>query len=78
MGTAPLFVTTKLPDVERLRAAAALDCDTGLPHDANASMLLRRLKIYDFRVPAPELPRHDVISYCAHCFADFVLSRGAS
>ena len=48
---------------------------TGLPKDADASMLLRRLRVYDFRVRLPPLAGGGVVDYCPRCFADFVLSR---
>ena len=46
----------KLHDLQNLENAAADNLGTGQPTDSDASMLLRRLKIYWFtlRVEAPE------------------------
>ena len=53
---------------------AAIDARTGRPYDADASMLLRRLKIYRFtqrvRKPAQRFP------FCACCFSRLVLQQG--
>ena len=72
-GTAPIFVTCKLPDLEWLESLAAVDEKTGRPYDADASMLLRRLKIYRFakRVakPACKFP------FCASCFSKLLLQQ---
>ena len=75
-GTSPIFVTTKLDDVRRLESAASIDPDTGRPGDSEASMILRRLKVYRYteRIakPPPGLP------YCARCFAELVLNQSSS
>ena len=55
-GTAPIFATTKVQDVDALRRAAEyIDPVTGLPANGDASMVLRRLKIYKYtgRMPKP-------------------------
>ena len=49
-GTSPIFVTTKLADVEKLSQWAATDPDTGVPYDGDASMICRRLKVYHIRM----------------------------
>ena len=70
-GSAPLFVTTKACDMQRLEAWAALNPRTGSPWDANASMVFRRLKVYQFTQP---LPKPDAaIPFCARCFATLIL-----
>ena len=73
-GSAPVFVTGKLSDVERLDEAAAVNPVTGQPSDAEASMVRRRLKVYPFRtrIPKPE-PQ---VPYCGHCFAELVCQYG--
>ena len=70
-GTAPISVTCKLPDQEWLESKASIDPWTGRPSDADASMLLRRLKIYRFtkRMPRPVTQ----FASCAGCFSDLVL-----
>ena len=74
-GSSPVFVTTKLADMRRLEKWAALDPSTGAPYDADASMILRRCKVYPFtkRIdkPTPGLP------YCKRCFAELVVSQGS-
>ena len=71
-GSAPIFVTTKLADIEKLEEWAADDPQTGVPKSAEASMILRRLKVYRFErripKPPPKLP------FCGHCFANLVLN----
>ena len=71
-GSSPIFVTTKLSDLKRLQEAAAPDPVTGLPLDFDASMLLRRLKVYSFHVAVEHAERFD---NCAHCFANLILGR---
>ena len=72
-GTAPIFITTKLTDLQNLEAAAAINPQTGAPHDSDASMLLRRLKIYRFRqrVSKP----CGKMAFCGCCFAKLVLAQ---
>ena len=74
-GTAPVFVTTKLADVEDLRDAARVDPRTGKPASAEASMLCRRLKVYE--LTAKIGPPSDKIEHCARCFAQLVLTQAA-
>ena len=61
-GGAPIFVTTKSEDVAKLAGA----------RDGDASMFLRRLKVYNFtaKVSAPAGRVPD----CPHCFAKLVCS----
>ena len=73
-GTAPIFATTKLQDLELLSEKAAPNPETGMPMDGDASMLLRRLKVYSFRHRAPK-PQQSV-PYCPTCFAKLVLAQG--
>ena len=50
----------------------AMPCpQTGAPTDANAAMVLRRLKIYWFTVPLPKPAGQ--IPYCSRCFSDLLL-----
>ena len=69
-GSSPIFMTTKLDALESLEAAGRPDPLTGIPASADASMVLRRLKVYKFerRIPRPE----QKFSYCACCFARFL------
>ena len=75
-GTAPIFVTTKLADLQRLEELAKDDPVTGQPKHADASMMWRRLRVYTFvtKIPKPA----DTVTYCGCCFAKLVLSRGAA
>ena len=74
-GSAPLFATTKLSDIQALAAAAADDPTTGRPKDAEASMLLRRLKIYSFTRRLPSVHNEPKIAFCGHCFSTLVLTQ---
>ena len=67
-GTAPILMTTALKDIVKLEKAAAA---TGDAHDANADMILRRLKVFRFctRVPKPSKK----IRLCKRCFAQYLL-----
>ena len=71
-GTAPIIATTKLADIEKLRALAADDPKTGVPKSAEASMIVRRLKVYPFtrRMPKPPLG----LKHCGFCFAKLILT----
>ena len=73
-GTAPLFVTTKLDDIKRLERLSEIDPETDEPEDTNASMCLRRLKVYKFkkRIVKPT----GEIKFCPQRFAEFVLRLG--
>ena len=72
-GTAPIFVTTKLADMERLEKLSQVDATTGLAKDGDASMIYRRLKIYKFHTRIPKTP--DTVKYCPACFSKLVLSQ---
>jgi len=76
IGSAPVFIATTLADLDVLEAAAQPSPATGKPFDAEASMLMRRLKIYrsDVRQPKPAatLPR------CPRCFAGLVIGQAAA
>lgn len=74
-GSAPIFATSKADSMRRLREWASNNPATGHPWDANASMIPRRLKVYNFHV-AIEKPARKV-DYCARCFAVLVLSQAA-
>ena len=73
-GSAPVFASTKLSDLSRLSQIAQDDPATGQPKCAEASMLLRRLRVYRFttRIAKPK----QVAPFCGCCFAKLVLSRG--
>lgn len=75
-GSAPVFVTCKLPDLEWLESMAAVDAKTGRPYDADASMLLRRLRIYRFtkRMSKPPVK----FPFCARCFSALVLNQASA
>ena len=75
-GTTPIFITTKLADLENLDYWAQLNPATNEPWDAEASMLRRRLKLYVFhhRIPKPA----QKICHCKHCFAKLVFSQAAN
>ena len=75
-GTAPIFVTTKLADMERFKKLSAIDPATGLALDADASMIYRRLKVYEFRKRITKAPGK--IKYCPTCFAKLVLSQSGN
>ena len=59
-GSSPVFATTKLSDVQKLAAHAAVDTFTGRPGSADASMIMRRLKVYPYMTrigkPPPGIP----------------------
>ena len=78
-GTAPIFVTTSLDDLQALREAA--EPRRGAPGSANASMLLRRLKVYEYTVSRGPggRPRAGArkVQFCARCFSRFVLMHAA-
>ena len=61
-GRAPVFITTSREQIDSLTAAG----------DGDASMILRRLQVFDFtvRVAKP----HPTIPVCPRCVANFVLS----
>ena len=74
-GTAPVFASTKLQEMEALAAAAAPRGEAGQPGDADASMLLRRLKVYTFGTRVPPPPGH--FPACRRCFAQLILSQAS-
>ena len=74
-GTSPVFVTTKLADVRRLQSWAEVNPKTGDPWDADASMICRRLKNYEYTVRIEKPPPG--LRYCACCFARLVLEQGS-
>ena len=76
-GTAPIFMTTKLVDIQRLAKLSEVDTRTGLPKDTDASMVYRRLKVYEFhtRIDKPTGKR---VKYCPACFAKLVLGQSAA
>ena len=59
----------------QLQDLAAGDEETGVPHDADAAMLLRRLKIYKFSKRMPKVAREASVPFCARCFAQLVLTQ---
>ena len=63
---------TKADDMQRLFAVGSIDACAGVPQDANASMLRRRLKVYTFSDPLAKPPSQ--VPYCAHCFAHLILA----
>ena len=71
--TSPIFATTKLADIERLRDAVRTLPGTNRPQNADASMIVRRLKVFAFK----EVPRKPPSSLrsCGRCFAEFVLAQ---
>ena len=71
---APVFVTTKLADLKDLAWWAADDPQIGHPRNGDASMIMRRLKVYSYehRIPKPR-PR---LPFCGRCFAHMVLNGG--
>ena len=71
-GTAPIFATTKRKDLLTLQAWAADDPSTGVPWDADASMICRRLKVYHFTHRIPKPPKG--LKYCPCCFAQLLVS----
>ena len=72
-GTAPIFATTKLADMNRLASLSEIDPVTGLAIDADASMLYRRLKVYKFHALLAKPTGQ--MKYCAACFAQLILSQ---
>lgn len=75
-GSAPIFSTTKLSDIEALGKLAAIDPQTNRPKNSEASMLYRRLKIYAFETridkPTSQYP------FCKRCFAQLVLQQAGA
>lgn len=73
-GSAPIFATTKADDIQRLAHLASTNPATGQPHDINASMCLRRLKVYYYNVRVDK-PAGKRIEYCPKCFAQVILAQ---
>ena len=73
-GSAPIFATTKLQDIDRLRTASEPNPSTGVPGDGNASMILRRLKVFAFPLRVPPPPTH--VPCCPRCCAQLLLAHG--
>ena len=73
-GTSPVFCTGKLADIERIEALSVLNPATGVPWNAEASMLHRRLKVYRYTARIPK-PTGKKFPYCGRCFASLVLSQ---
>ena len=75
-GSAPIFITTKLDWLSRLEHAAQINPETGLPWNTDASMLLRRLKVFKFttRVGKPER----TVPFCKHCFATLLFAQAGA
>ena len=73
-GTAPIFATSKVADLKKLEELTQDDPVTGQPMCAEASMMMRRLRVYRFdtRIAKPE----QTAVFCGCCFAKLVLSRG--
>ena len=77
-GTAPVFATAKLADMEEaLYAAAQPDPQTGRPGNADASMIWRRLKVFAFNTKMRK-PTGAKIPYCPRCFAELVLRQSGN
>ena len=74
-GTAPVFVTGKLEDIDNLKEQAAIDPQTQRPKNADASMLLRRLKVHEYKVRIAKPPK---TCQCARCFAQLLLGQAGS
>ena len=72
-GSAPIFITTKMADLESLQSHAQLNPATGSPWDAQASIICRHLKIYKFPTRVAKPPK--TIAYCGHCFSRLRKSR---
>ncbi len=74
-GSAPVFITTKLADLQWLESYAQVDPATGVPWNADASMICRRLKVHRFphRVQKPS----SNFPFCRHCFANLLMSQAA-
>ena len=71
-GTAPIFITTKLSDIDLLAARGYVDPVTGAPGNSDASMILRRLKVHAFRQRVQKPNQR--VEYCPSCFARLVLA----
>lgn len=72
-GTAPIFITTKLSDLAWLESQASINPHTNAPWDADASMLLRRLRVYKYTQKVGKPPAR--LKYCPRCFVDLVMAQ---
>ena len=73
-GTAPIFITTKLGDLQKLAWWAADDPHTGGPRSGDASMITRRLKVYQYHHRIPKPPPH--LPFCGRCFEHMIIHGG--
>ena len=73
-GSAPVFVTTKLTDIDWLGKMSEADPRTGLPWDSDAPMLRRRMKVFRFQRRMP--PAGAQFVHCPTCFAQLLLAQG--
>ena len=74
-GRAPVFITTKLSDIKLLEEQAKINPATGHPWNTDASMLLRRMKVYSFTTRISRPPR---ISCCARCFSQLFVAQASA
>jgi hypothetical protein len=74
-GTAPIFMTAKQEDLTWLESHAKINPATGQPWDADASMIWRRLKVYNFTERVDKPGRN--FKFCGRCFARLVRSQAA-
>jgi hypothetical protein len=72
-GSAPIFITTKAEDMAWLESHASINPCTNAPWDADASMLLRRLKVYKYTKKVAKPPAR--LKYCPRCFVDLVMAQ---
>ena len=68
-GTAPIFCTTPLQDMQALEKAAVPSTTTGEVANPNASMIWRRLKVYSFQ---RQIPKVKQLKCCGRCFAELL------
>ena len=59
--------------MRRFEKLSHIDAATGVAHDADAAMIFRRLKVYDFHTRMPKSSGR--VTYCPACFAQLVLSQ---
>ena len=74
-GSAPIFITCKLSDLEWLEYYAQINPATGNPWDTEASMITRRLKVFRFTRRMPKPPK---FPFCKHCFANFLKTQAST
>ena len=73
-GSAPVLASSKLRDIDELARLAADDPRTGVPRDADASMLYKRLKVFPYTRRIAKPPAH--MPFCGPCFAYMVMNGG--